>query len=103
MDERRDRRRAFHRVGQPDVERHLRRFADCAAEDKQRRVVEIARAFTVSARSMRRRSPERPATGGAPDHENAEHETEVADAIGDKRLVRGRGGESRVNQWPISR
>ena len=36
MDQSRDRRRAFHRVRQPDVERELRGLADCAAEDQQR-------------------------------------------------------------------
>ena len=33
----RDRRRAGHRVGQPDVQRELRRLADRAAEQQQRR------------------------------------------------------------------
>ena len=36
MDQRRDRRRAFHRVRQPDVERNLRRLAGRADEQQQR-------------------------------------------------------------------
>ena len=36
VDERADRRRAFHRVRQPDVQRHLAGLADGAAEDQQR-------------------------------------------------------------------
>ena len=36
MDQRADRRRAFHRVRQPDVERKLARLADRAAENQKR-------------------------------------------------------------------
>ena len=35
VDQGADRRRAFHRVGQPDVQRELRRLADAAEEDAQ--------------------------------------------------------------------
>ena len=42
VDQRGDRRRAFHRVRQPDVQRELRGLADRAAEDQQRRDGEIA-------------------------------------------------------------
>ena len=37
VDQRRDRRRAFHRVRQPDVQRELRRLADRPAEQQQAR------------------------------------------------------------------
>ena len=35
VDQRADGRGAFHRVGQPDVERQLRRFADGAGEEQR--------------------------------------------------------------------
>ena len=35
VDQGADRRRAFHRVGQPDVQRELRRLADRPAEEQQ--------------------------------------------------------------------
>ena len=52
MDQRGDRRRAFHRVGQPDVERNLRRLAGGADEQQQRD--ERQRAEGVSGAQRRR-------------------------------------------------
>ena len=54
VDEGADRRRAFHRVGQPHVQRELRRLADAAEEDAQpgRRPA----ASRASSRTRRRRS-----------------------------------------------
>ncbi len=37
MNQRRNRRRTFHRIGQPDVQRKLCRLAACADKQKQRR------------------------------------------------------------------
>ena len=43
VDQRGDRRRAFHRVRQPDVQRKLRRLSDRAAENQKRGDREICR------------------------------------------------------------
>ena len=48
-------------------------------------------------------SPKDDRAGRAPDHQDAEHETEVADAIGDECLLRRLGGAVALNQWPMSR
>ena len=56
VDQRGDRRRAFHRVRQPDVERDLRRLAGRAEEQQQRR--------DRRSRPSRRARPARAAGGG---------------------------------------
>ena len=52
VDQRADRRGAFHRVGQPDVQRELRALADAAAEDAQpgddQQPVAVARCATAA-------------------------------------------------------
>ena len=82
-----DRRRAFHRIRQPDVERELRRFADRAAEDQERgdgEVIRIARDSRELLIHLRENNRAR----GDPRHHDPEHETEIADAIGQERFLR---------------
>ena len=87
MDQSRDGRRTFHRVGQPNVKRKLRRLSDRAAENKERRGGQIT-GVPAKARHSLRDIAENKRAGRAPDHENAEHESEVAKAIGDERFLR---------------
>ena len=81
VDQRGDGRRAFHRVGQPDVQRELRGLADGAAEEQQRNRgaedVMLAELGEVD-RAVRPVAPD-----------DAEQETEVADAVDDEGLLRG--------------
>ena len=102
VDQRRDRRRARHRVGQPDVERDLRRLAGRADEEAQPDHVDeppAARPEGVRHRALgdRRRSARAmsakstpagtPAcTNDAEEQEDPEQEAEVADAVDDERL-----------------
>ncbi len=88
MDQGRDRRRAGHGVGQPDVERNLRALADRAEEEKK---------------ADRRQKPVLDAAGGrdlrdlgeidAPEigehQEHGDEETEVSDAVDDEGLLAG--------------
>ena len=89
VDERRDRGRALHRVGQPDVQRELRALAHRADEEQQRdrgdrRLREVRR------RGVGDAVVERPDL--LEDQEHREHEAEVADAVRDERLLaRDRG------------
>ena len=100
VDERADRRRAFHRVRQPDVQRHLAGFADGAAENQQR---DAGRNGHAEARGLRDQPGQRGLFEAAvaavvkeqraglriePHH--AEQQREVADPRGDEGLLRRR-------------
>ena len=84
VDEGRDRRRAFHRVGQPDVERELGRLADRADEEEQTR-----------RRQHRRRQRLRllednlkfERIGMRPENQDAEKEPDVAEPGHEERLA----------------
>ena len=94
VDQRGDRRRAGHGVGQPDVERNLRRFAGRADEEQQAdggddrgRVLGQVRRHAVDVDEGERRRAElrqRPEQ-----QEHADQERRVADAVGDERLAAG--------------
>jgi hypothetical protein len=99
MDERRDRRRAFHRIREPDVQRHLRRLAHRAYEqadaDQRHRVHAVGarqrEGHLGDARGDRERIAvieRRVAEQARAVHHarDAEHEAEVADAVHDERL-----------------
>ncbi len=89
VDEGGDRRRAFHRVGQPGVERQLGRLGDGATEQPERDEVERARR-ELSGRGgvERQREVERP--GLEDEQEERERHRRVADRVHDERLLRGR-------------
>ena len=104
VDERRDRRRAGHGVGQPDVERDLRALAGAAEEEEQAGDRGEARHHAGIPNG-----PSRPGTGRSPgaaalisveleacrrtreQDEHADENAEVADAVDDERLLAGRG------------
>ena len=98
VDQRGDRGGAFHGVRQPDVERELGGLADGAAEDAEHgggdHAVaadgEIGGDVGVDAGFHR---IEGEGAGDAPEHEDADHESEVADAVAEEGLLGGiRGG-----------
>ena len=92
VDERADRGRALHRVGQPDVERELGGLADRAGEEEQRD--ERDRALVERPDPLEDLvEAQRPEVD--PDHDHAEAEAEVADAVDDERLL-GRSGRRRL-------
>ncbi len=100
VNQRRDRRRAGHRVGQPDVERNLRRLAGGADEEEQRRPEGDRRGKdgpgeqrgheTAAAAGRARRDlleVERPRV--LEQQEHPDQEPEVADPVDDERLLAG--------------
>ena len=92
VDEGRHRRRAFHGVGQPDVERNLGRLAGRAEEEQQRDAGQRAEAQFRRQRAgfdCHLLEIERAEELEQPEH--PEHEAEVADAVDDKRLLAGVG------------
>ena len=97
MDQRGDRRRAFHRVRQPGVQQELRRLAHRAHEQQQadeRERVDLPAEEVDGLAGQRRRLREHGVEidrAGQHEHgENAERETEIADAVDDEGLDRGR-------------
>ena len=89
VDQRGDGRRAFHGVGQPDVERDLRALAARADEQQQRderQRAELRRLDRERRGGVRHLAeierPEREV-----DQEDAEQEAPVADPVGDERLL----------------
>ena len=94
VDEGRDRRRAGHRVGEPDVERHLRALADRAEEEEEADRVDGDRRAAVH-RPLLRHVDEgevRRAEEGE-DPEDPEDHPVVADPVRDERLLAGGVGE----------
>ena len=92
----RDRSGAFHRVGQPDVEGQLGGFSDSAAKHAEKSRTEDAggnRRWDFHFRERQR-------AGDAPHHQDADHETEVSDAVREEGFLRGVGG--RVLLIPMS-
>ena len=97
VDERGDRRRAFHRVRQPDVQRQLRGLARGAEEQQQRgarqdrrarqRGASAGSAATAVATPWKSSVP-----NAAEQRQHAEDEPEVADAVDDEGLLAGVGG-----------
>ena len=100
VDQRADRRGAFHRIRQPDMQRHLAGFADGTAEDQQR---DAGRNRHADARGLRDQPGQRGLFQAAvaavvkeqrarlrvkPHH--AQQQGEVADARGDEGLLRRR-------------
>ena len=91
VDQRRDRRRPFHRVRQPDEQRNLRALPGRADEQEQtdhRQHAEMRGLDRHRGGGVLNRAevegPERRV-----DQEHAEHEAPVADAVGDERLLAG--------------
>ena len=88
VDERGDRRRAGHGVGEPDVERELGGLAEEAAHEQgaDGDGDALGGGGVVLERGEVQRAVEREA------HGDAEDEAEVADAVDDERLLRSGGG-----------
>ena len=96
VDQRRDRRRAGHGVGQPDVERDLRRLAGGADEQQQRRPRSRSPARgSARARSMWATSRLSDAVRCPARLQNSRkmpsRKPDVADAVDDERLLAGVG------------
>ena len=92
VDERGDRRGAFHGVGEPDVERDLRGLAG-GAEDEQEGDGGEEAAVQSGAGAMAAKTSvklERAEVGDEQEH--GEQEAEVADAVDDEGLLAGVGG-----------
>ena len=111
MDQGRDRRRALHGVGQPGVQRQLRRLAHGADEQQE---ADHGRACRSSRRGHQKLGVDE--LGGAREHdveldrveheedrEDAEREAEIADPVDQERLDRRGVGGGRVYQKPIKR
>ena len=99
VDERGDRRRALHGVGQPGVQQELRRLAHRAHEQQQtddRQRVDVqaqeVKGLADEARRLREDGVEIDRAGEREDRENAERKAEIADAVDDEGLDRGRIG-----------
>ncbi len=93
VDEGRHRRRAFHGVRQPDVERNLRRLARRADEQQQRRDRRDSRSPSRGRRLAT--LPAMPWKSSVPNmpeqRQHAQNERVVADAVDDERLLAGVG------------
>ncbi len=90
VDQGRDRRRALHGVGQPDVQRELRRLADRADEQQQRDAGRRRLADHAGlGREVQVQVADRP--DRLEPEEHREHEPPVADAVGDECLLAGGG------------
>ena len=91
VDQRRHRRRTFHRVRQPDVEGNLRALAGRADEQEQadqRQDAEMAALDRHRRRGILNGS-EIERAEGVVDEKDAEDEAPVADAVGDERFLPG--------------
>src|SRR5437868_8460504 len=101
MDESRDRSRSFHGVGQPNVQRKLRGLSHGTAKNQEHGNGQKCR-IAGEAPELRDDVVEKDGASRAPDHENAKHETEIADAIGDEsffsRIGRGIALEPVANE-----
>ena len=102
VDQRRDRRRAFHRVGQPDVQRELAALADGAREQAQARPEQDRLAEQAGVNSGPRvllglveQLGQLQRAADVPQDDQPDQEADVADAGGDERLL---GGDPRRQQ-----
>jgi len=95
VDQRADRRRAFHRVGQPDVQRELGRLAHRAQEQQQTDQLQPS-GMLLSDLLQKSLAPQDDfivqRAERDPEQEDAQHEAEVADAIHQERLAGRRRG-----------
>ena len=92
VDERRHRRRAFHRVAEPGLQRHLRRLA--ARRKQQQQPDRGQRALTeLGCGGEDAREGDRADVGEH--HHQRDGQADVADAVDDERLL-GRGGRRRL-------
>ena len=84
--------RAFHGVGQPDVERELGGLADGTAEDEEhggrKYAAEDRGIGGVEGIEAAFHRVESEAARDSPQHEDADHETEVADAVAEEGFFR---------------
>ena len=87
VDERADRGRALHRVGEPGLERELRRLRDGAAEEPERDEVDRPGAG-LTARPLEGRV-ERQRAGALDEQEEGERHRRVAERVHDERLLGG--------------
>ena len=90
VDQRADRRRAFHRVRQPDVQRELgalptapQKISKPASGGRCPERCGIARRVRPASTAKLKRAER------CPDHQDAEQKPEVAQAIGDESLLAG--------------
>ena len=91
MDHRRDRGRAFHRVGQPDVQRHLRRLAHGADEQEQADQAQHAQAgkrrqLLCQRLALGEHGGIVQAAGGGQQRPHAEQKPEIAQAVDQEGL-----------------
>ena len=93
VDQRADRRRPLHRVGQPDVQGNLRGLARCPDKQQQCDGGDDRRAHRKMAAGKRRgKFREFDGSESAHSQENAQQEAGIADAINDKGFLSGVGG-----------
>ena len=97
VDERTDRRRAFHRVRQPDVERYLRRFSDRAHQQQESNGRQHAR--LAGGERLRGQhtgtaedSIEIQTAEGPEEKEQRQQEAEIAQPVDDKSFLAGVAG-----------
>src|SRR6202167_1012941 len=86
------RRRTFHRVRQPDVQRQLRRLSNCAGKKQQTNPCEHARLRRALGRHIRGLSENRAKihrTESPEEQQNSDGKSEVANSRGNKRLFPG--------------
>ncbi len=95
VDERADRRWAFHGVRQPDVEWELRRLTAGAHKEEQAcdgECAQLAHRFCWPVSSLVKERNEIQRPKGAEEQEHPQHETEVTNAIDDESLLASVGG-----------
>ena len=94
VDQRANRRRTGHGVGQPDVERNLRRFSGRAEQQQQAdRRDPSRRRFHRHVFRLRENFAEIERAEVNRDQEDCKRESEIADTVHDERFVAGVGGE----------
>src|SRR5437868_9066438 len=91
MDKSGNRSWSFHGIGQPNVQRKLRGFADGPAKNQENCNGQKSR-VAGDTPQLRNDVVEKDGTSRTPDHENAEHETKIANSISDEGLFSGIGG-----------
>ena len=90
VNQRADRRGAFHRIGQPDVQRKLRGLTRGAHEEQQAsdgERAELPHGVRLPCGGLGEDGLEIQRTECAEEQEHPQHETEIADAVDDERLL----------------